>query len=299
MASLLAARGRRRSDVDPSNHVPWPHPRAINVSVRIMLTMSHHNMELSLAGKVAIITGGGSGIGRGVAEMFIAAGAKVISMDLSPNASPVPDKSNDVFAAIAGDVTKLQDCERTVSFAVARFGRLDILVNAAGIAEKARRTINQSVEDWQKTMDVNLLGTYQMSKVAVKQMVETDTHGAVVNLASIAGLGGFRASNAYGVSKAAVAMMTKTMALDLAERSVRVNAVAPGFIVTPMIANLNSTENVSRDAFIQRIPLARFGEVSEVARTILFLCSDWATYITGAVIPVDGGWSAFSGPSNV
>lgn len=248
--------------------------------------------QISLAGKTAIVTGGGSGIGRAIVLAFMKAGARVVSMDLTDRAEVAEG-----CVAVSGDVTCLDDCEKAIDTGVARYGSCDILVNAAGIVEKTRRTVRQSVEDWKRTMDVNLLGTYQMSKTAARRMIDSGSSGSIINISSVAGLGGFKASNAYGVSKAGVAMMTRTMALDLADSRIRVNAVAPGFISTPMTADLDSASSMSRDAFIQRIPLGRFGETNEVAPLILFLCSDWATYITGAVIPVDGGWSAFSGPS--
>lgn len=257
------------------------------------------NVETSFNGKVALVTGGNSGIGERVVKQFLQSGAKVVSMDLRTGGKSIQYPEFEDFVDFSGDVSLEEDCVKAVKVAVAKFGSCDILVNAAGIVEKSRRTIKQSVEDWKRTMDVNLLGTYQMSRIVAGEMISAGRPGAIVNLASVAGLGGFKASNAYGVSKAAVIMLTKTMAVDLAERHIRVNAVAPGFIVTPMTADLQSSKNVAHEAFIQRIPLARFGEVEEVSRVILFLCSDWASYITGATIPVDGGWTAFSGPSNI
>lgn len=218
-------------------------------------------------------------------------------MDLNGNPDGTSSDSSGIVV-LQGDVTREESCQEAVDIAVSNFGQCDILVNAAGIVEKTRRTVNQNVADWKKTMDVNLLGTYQMSTVMARKMVELRGGGSIINVASITGLGGFRASNSYGVSKAAVIMLTKTMAVDLAVDNIRVNVIAPSFINTPMTADLRTSSSVARETFIQRIPMARFGEVDEVARTILFLCSDWASYITGAIIPIDGGWSAFAGPSS-
>jgi len=150
--------------------------------------------------------------------------------------------------------------------------------------------------EWRRTIDINLQGSYLMARAAARAMISANRGGSIVNLSSVTGLVGFRASNGYGVSKAAVVMLTKTLAVDLADWGIRVNAVAPGFIETAMTSDLNERTSVPYEAFVGRIPAGRFGSPEEVARVVVFLASDWATYITGAVIPVDGGWSAFGGP---
>lgn len=252
---------------------------------------------ISLSNKVLLVTGGARGIGLAIAQLAKQCGANVVSCDLWPNDGDDKHRPEESFR-LKGDVSSEEDCDRFIAETLDRFGRIDVLVNNAGVLEVTRRTIKQDVANWKKIMDVNLQGTFMMSRAAAKAMVSQDIHGSIINVSSVTGLVGFRASNAYGVSKAAVAMLTKTLSADLASRQIRVNAVAPGFIHTAMTANLQESTNVEKDAFMQRIPLERFGDAVEIARAVIFLASDWASYITGAVLPVDGGWSAFGGPSN-
>lgn len=144
-------------------------------------------------------------------------------------------------------------------------------------------------------IDVNLQGTFLMSRGAARIMAKQSSGGSIVNISSITGLIGFRGSNAYGVSKAAVAMMTQTMATDLASRGIRVNAVAPGFVDTSMLTRLEYDVGIERSVFERRIPMGRIGQPDEIAAAVLFLASDLARYITGVVLPVDGGATAFGG----
>ena len=252
---------------------------------------------VSLSEKVVLVTGGARGIGLAIAQLAKQCGAQVATCDLSPadgGERHLPEE----FFRLDGDVSKEEDCDRFVAETLDRFGRIDVLVNNAGVLEVTRRTVKQDLASWKNIMDVNLQGTFMMSRAAASAMVDKGIHGSIINISSVTGLVGFRASNAYGVSKAAVAMLTKTLSADLASRQIRVNAVAPGFIHTAMSANLHDTTSIEKDMFIQRIPLGRFGDAAEVARAVVFLASDWASYITGAVLAVDGGWSAFGGPSN-
>lgn len=253
---------------------------------------------ISLAGKSVLVTGGARGIGLASAQLARSCGARVAVCDLSATASTLPaGDDGQAFLSIEGDVSNEADAERIVSRVVDAHGRLDVLVNSAGVLEITHTTPKQDLAEWRRTIDVNLQGTYLMARAAARAMVAAGDGGSIVNIASIAGLVGFRASNAYGVSKAAVAMLTRTMATDLARHRIRVNAIAPGFIETAMTSNLADTTSVPRDAFLDRIPAGRFGDPDEIARAIVFLASDWASYMTGAVVPVDGGWTAFGGPS--
>lgn len=253
---------------------------------------------ISLAGKSVLVTGGARGIGLASAQLARLCGARVAVCDLGAMAStPAADPDGGAFLSIEGDVSDEADAERIVSRVVDAHGGLDVLVNSAGVLEHTRSTPKQDLAEWRRTIDVNLQGTYLMARAATRAMMAAGQGGSIVNIASIAGLVGFRASNAYGVSKAAVAMLTRTMATDLARHRIRVNAVAPGFIETAMTSNLSDTTSVPRDAFLDRIPVGRFGDPEEIARVIVFLASDWASYMTGAVVPVDGGWTAFGGPS--
>jgi len=252
--------------------------------------------EISLSEKVVVVTGGTRGIGRAIAHLAKQCGARVVTCDL-PTASGGEPHCEEEFFALKGDVSIEEDCDRFIDETLDRFGRIDVLVNNAGVLETSRSTVKQDLASWRKVMDVNLQGTFMMSRAAARAMVNREIHGSIVNISSVVGLSGFRASNAYGVSKAAVAMLTKTLSVDLASRHIRVNAVAPGFIHTAMTANLNDATKIEKGAFVQRIPLGRFGDATEIARAVVFLASDWASYITGAVLPVDGGWLAFGGPS--
>ncbi|OYY32004.1 MULTISPECIES: SDR family NAD(P)-dependent oxidoreductase [unclassified Polaromonas] len=252
--------------------------------------------EVSLHGKVVLVTGGAQGIGQAIARLAQQCGAQIVSCDLKPITTG--GQAAQEMLNLVGDVSREEDCARFVQDAVTRFGRLDVVVNSAGLLEKTRRTVKQDLATWKQIIDVNLQGTYLMSRAAAATMIAADRPGSIINIASITGLVGFRASNAYGVSKAAVAMLTKTLAVDLASRNIRVNAVAPGLIATAMTAELRHTTGVEDGAFLDRIPMQRFGDSDEVARAAVFLGSDWASYITGVVLPVDGGWSAFGGPGN-
>ena len=253
---------------------------------------------LPLADKSVLVTGGARGIGGAVVQMALRCGARVAVCDIAPR----PDDWRNtemagVYAWLGGDVSVEDDCDRVVGEATGALGGLDVLVNCAGVVETTRQTIRQDLSAWRRTIDVNLQGTYLMARAAARVMVSRGRGGSIVNLSSITGLVGFRASNAYGVSKAAVAMLTQTLATDLAPQAIRVNAVAPGFIDTAMTSDLHERTNLPREVFVQRIPSGRVGTAEEVARAVLFLASDWASYITGAVVPVDGGWSAFGGPN--
>lgn len=252
---------------------------------------------ISLTGKVVVVTGGARGIGLAIVQLAKQCGAQIVSCDLDHS----DDRERQVagkYLCLKGDVSREEDCDRFIAETLDRFGRIDVLVNNAGILEVTRRTVKQDVASWKKIMDINLQGTFMMSRATARAMVSKGTHGSIINISSVTGLVGFRASNAYGVSKAAIAMLTKTLSADLASRQIRVNAVAPGFIHTAMSANLPDTTSLAQDAFMPRIPLGRFGDTAEIARAVVFLASDWASYITGAILAVDGGWSAFGGPSN-
>lgn len=252
------------------------------------------SLAQSFNGKTAIVTGAGSGIGLCLAQQLAAAGATVFGMDRAyvGDDTQIPDGR---IEHLQGDVTDEDCCRRIARYALESTQRLDILVNCAGVAERTRRTVRQDSASWQHTMDVNLKGCYFMSKAAASTMCDIGAGGSIVNLSSITGLVGFRASNAYGVSKAAVAMLTKTMASDLADARIRVNAVAPGFIETPMTADLQSMGKISADGILSRIPMGHLGTPLQVVLPILMLCSSWAEYITGAVVTIDGGWTALGG----
>lgn len=252
---------------------------------------------MNLDGRVVLVTGGASGIGFAIAQLASQCGATVGIFDRDISAAEKACEALDrdgAALAFEGDVSNETDCQNAVDQLVTAFGSLDVLVNNAGIFEVLRTTVGQALQDWRRVIDVNLQGTFLMSRAAIRVMVPRGS-GSIVNLSSITGLVGFRALNAYGVSKSGVAMMTKTMALDVASKGIRVNAVAPGFIETAMTKSIQEGLEAGNKQFCRRTPLGRFGRPEEVANAVMFLASDLVSFITGAVIPIDGGWTAFGG----
>jgi 3-oxoacyl-[acyl-carrier protein] reductase len=246
-----------------------------------------------LDGTTALVTGAGGGIGFAIATTLSAMGARVAVNDISHAiAEDAAHRIGGMAIAVPGDVSDADSADAMVA-AAAGPSCLNILVNNAAIAEQIASIRNQQVDHWQRVMDVNLRGTYLMSQSAARGMISRRA-GAIVNIASVAGVDAFPASHAYGVSKAAVVMFTKTLACELARFNVRVNAVAPGVIEAPMLDEMLSGSGDPAPA-LARVPLGRLGAPGDVASAVAFLCSAAASYITGAVLPVDGGWLAFGG----
>jgi NAD(P)-dependent dehydrogenase (short-subunit alcohol dehydrogenase family) len=255
--------------------------------------------KLNLAGKVALVSGASRGIGWAITQTLVHSGVRVVACDLDLDAENLKwALQHESYFPVLLDVTQEASCEAAVQMALEHWGRLDILVNNAGVFENLKSTHNQELQDWQSVMDVNLRGAFLMARAACRVMRVVGNGGVIINIASVAGMSGFRASNAYGVSKAALIMLTQTLATDLASRGIRVNAVAPGFIHSPMTDTLEQDLKVPEGTFRRRIPMGYLGEVQDVANAVAFLASDLASYITGTVLPVDGGWQAFGGPGD-
>ncbi len=256
---------------------------------------------MRLKGKVALITGGGSGLGRATALVFAREGAKVAIADLDPEggrrtAATIEDVGGQA-EFIEADVSKAAGARKAADRTVARFGKLDILFSNAGIAGKeTQANIDELDEDdWDRVLGVNLKGVYLCAKYAVPHMKKAGG-GAIVSTASIAGIIGLHA-HAYGASKGGVVILTKTMALELAPFHIRVNAVAPGFIDTPLSRGARRGLNEEQQAAnVQRLaglaPLKRIGHPEDIARAVLYLASDEASFVTGHVLVVDGGYTA-------
>lgn len=245
---------------------------------------------MRLAGKRAIITGAGRGIGKATATKFLKEGASVVAVDIA--LERVQEAAAELrglgeVAAHGADVTKKGDCEAAVQACVDRFGGVDILINNAGVAHF--QPFLETTEDaWDHTMDVDLKGVFLMGQAAAKAMVRQGTGGAIVNMASTNGLAGERELAAYNAAKAGVLLLTKTMAIELAEHNIRVNAVCPGFILTDLaIEGGASPEFV--EAYTKKIPLGRYGRPEEVADLFAYLASDEAGFITGEGVVIDGG----------
>lgn len=247
---------------------------------------------LDLSGKVALVTGAARGIGEGIASVLARAGARVALNDLDHTVSRTAERIPGAIG-ITGNVSEVDDAAHIVESVLDSFGRFDILVNNAGISGPRGGLKRTGLSDWQHVFDVNLRGTFLMSRAAAPLMAGQNA-GRIINIASITGLVGFPGSHAYGVSKAAVVMLTQTMSIELARSGVTVNAIAPGIIQAPMLDAVS--EQGRRDADLKaRIPLGHFGLPEDIGRAVAFLASPLARYITGVTLPVDGGWVAFGG----
>ena len=247
---------------------------------------------MSFAGKVAVVTGAASGMGAATAGEFAATGGQVIVVDRNgPLATQVANEIN-AGPPVVGDVSDASFCKSAVETALERHGRLDVLVNAAGIIVRAN-ALNTSDEQWQRIMDVNVKGVFFMSRAAVPHMKRLG-HGAIVNFGSIWGSVGATGAVAYCASKGAVHQITRAMALDHVKDGIRVNAVCPGEVNTPMLAS-ERTEPITAELMERlaaTVPLGRLAEPVEIARVVLFLASNASSYITGALVTVDAGYTA-------
>jgi len=232
-------------------------------------------------GRVALVTGGASGIGAAAAEGLRAGGARVAIFDLQ--------KADGDVLSITGDVTRSADVDAAVSRVVDELGGLDVLVNAAGIAGKSLRTADVADEEWERVFAVNAHGTFWFCRAASRVMVERG-YGRIVNVASIAGKEGNPMAAAYSGSKAAVIGFTKSIGKDLAGTGVLVNSIAPAVIDTPMVGTM-SQEHI--DYMVQRIPLGRLGRTEEVARLICWLASEEMSFSTGACFDISGGRAVY------
>lgn len=250
-----------------------------------------------LQGKVALVTGGGNGIGREAALAFAREGASVAVADLEKeSASATVDlvnKAGGQAIALSGDVTKSDQVKAMVDGTLSAFGKLDCAFNNAGIAGYQVDAFNKLTHEWSeesfdRMVAVNLKGVWLSMKHELTAMLAAGG-GAIVNTASIAGLRGLRTSSAYVAAKHGVIGLTKTAAMEYARQGIRVNAVCPGYIVTRMTAAVREDR---ADAIIQRTPQGRFGEPKEIAEAVVWLCSDRASYVNGAAYEVDGGYSA-------
>jgi len=233
---------------------------------------------VDLNGKVAVVTGGASGIGASTVEVLRGAGATVVAWDLAdaPDVVGVDIRDSDSVAAAA-------------TAAVAEHGGVDILVNCAGIITENLPAQDVDPEDFRRTYDVNVVGSFNTSK-ALYAALKASGAGAIVNVASQAALVSLPDQSAYSASKGAVAALTRSLAVDWAPDNIRVNAVCPGFTLTPMAKQQMTPE---LDAAVsRRVPLGRMFEPEEIGQTIAFLASSWASAVTGVVMAVDGGWTA-------
>lgn len=252
-----------------------------------------------LEGKVAIVTGGGSGLGRAITLRFVREGAHVLVADVNEEGAQETARlateqgaSKDAVLTHRLDVTDEQATEAVVNFAVAQWGKLDIMVANAGIGTYGP-IATLSLADWQKVIDVDLTGVFLSAKYAFRAMQE---HGGVIlTMASVAGLQGTANLGAYGPAKAGVIQLTQTLAQEGARYNIRANALCPFWSSTPLVdelVNASSDPERRRERLRKATPLGRLGEPEDVANAALFLASDEASYITGIAMPIDGGHTA-------
>lgn len=242
---------------------------------------------MRLEGKVAIVTGASSGIGLAIAEEFLAEGAKVIFSDINNFPKELP--AEQAFFQTC-DVSKVEDVENLIKVAVEKFGRLDIMVNNAGIGTMGS-ILDTDDATWQKTIGINLTGTFFGLRAASRMMKSLGNGGSIINMSSILGKVGMNGTLAYCAAKGGVVQLTHASALDLAADKIRVNAIAPGFIKTAMTKGLEDNKQFN-DLIIASTPLGYFGEAKDIAHAAVYLASDESRYMTGEIVYVDGGWTA-------
>ncbi len=254
---------------------------------------------MDLQGKVALVTGGTSGIGAETAVLFAKAGARlVVAGRREPEGNETVERiraagSEGLF--VKTDVSKASEVDALIQKAVNRFGRLDVAFNNAGVEGVWVPIISQSEEDWDRTIDINLKGVWLCLKYEIRQMLKQAGGGAIVNMASVAGLMGSAGTATYSASKHGVIGLTKSAALETAKNKIRINVVCPAVIETAMAARAFNAPEMQR--FVLGLhPIGRFGKPMEIAEAVLWMCSDRASFMTGQSLVVDGGFLAGPNP---
>lgn len=247
-------------------------------------------MLFDLSGKVALVTGARTGLGRGMALALAEAGADIVAL----GSSPMPETAERVrqvgrrFQALEVDLSKRFDAKAVAAEAAAAFGGIDILINNAGIIRRAD-LLEYSEADWDDVIDVNLKAAFLLSQAVARHMVETKRRGRIVNIASMLTFQGGIRVPAYSASKHGIAGLTKAMANELAPHGITVNAIAPGYMATDNTEALRNDPD--RNAQISaRIPMGRWGTPDDLATSVLFFAAPASSYVTGTILPVDGGW---------
>lgn len=258
------------------------------------MRMSRPADPFDLTGKISVVTGGGRGLGRSIAEQLARLGATVILV--GRNEATLAATAADINASwgradfFVADVSLETEIAAVLSHVRNRHGDADILVNNAGINPVYKSSEQLSLVEWQRIVDVNLTGVFLCCRAFGGQMLEKGT-GSIVNITSIAGHVGLGKTGPYCAAKGGVEMLSRSLALDWAVRGVRVNCVAPGYFETDLTAGMRD-HDILRERLIAKTPLGRFGQPNEIAGAVAFLAGDAASYVTGQTVVVDGGWTA-------
>ena len=245
--------------------------------------------DSSLRGRVAIVTGAAGGVGRATVELLLEMGARVVAEDLAPAVGELEPRA----VTVTGDVRSAQTAETAAREALQRFGRVDVLVNNAAVI-LSKDIVETSEAEWDEVMAVNVKGTFHHCRAVLPPMLRQG-QGAIVNVTSISGVVGLPKQAAYCASKGALVQMTRQLAVEYAPHGIRVNAVAPGAVDTPFLSrHLDAQpDRAAAEAAVNAAhPLGRYASPAEIARTIAFLASDASSFMTGAVLAVDGGYTA-------
>lgn len=247
--------------------------------------------KLDMAGRSAIVTGGASGIGLAIVQRLAASGANVAIWDMNDEtmAAAAKSVSGVKVHTVKVDVTKFADVEAAFKSTVAAFGKVDAIVNSAGVAGKNATVIDYPVDEWQRVFDINMNGVFYCCKVAAAHMV-ANNYGRIVNIASIAGKEGNPTASAYSASKAGVIGLTKSLGKELAKNNITVNCVTPAAVKTPIF---DQVAQFHIDFMLSKIPMGRFGLVEEIAAMVAWMCTEDCSFTTGGVFDLSGGRATY------